>query len=75
MPEGDDHRPIMAEQDVGVALVLFRWSWTAVFAVRNPRLRVREAVVEGKRGSVMPAIVAPVHNNPLPHIAAQRCLF
>ena len=32
-------------------------------------------LVKGKRGSAMPATVPPVHNNILPHIAAQCCLM
>ena len=48
---------------------------TAVFVISDVRLGVREVVAEKARGSSTSAIVHSVHNNILPHIATQCCLF
>ena len=67
-PRGGDRRVLWGE--------ISRWGrilWGSV--VSNVRLGVLEAAVEGKRGSFMSVSVHSVHNNILPHIATQRCLF
>ena len=46
-----------------------------MFVVSDVRLGVREVGVETKRGSFMSVIVYSVHNNILPAIATQCCLF
>ena len=72
---GDGHRRIMAKHRVGVEPPFLSFFGTAVFVALNGGLDVCDALVPGRRGSVMSVSVHSVHHSIVPHTATARFVW